>query len=58
MLFESLLSASDPEALYIFSELKNTEINFTFKKRISIFDFNWTLKLLKVSCNTVDLICR
>jgi hypothetical protein len=58
LLFESLLSTSDPEALYIFTELKDGVINFTFKKRINIFDFSWSLKLLKVNYNPVDLICR
>jgi hypothetical protein len=58
LLFESLLSTSDPEALYIFTELKEGVINFTFKKRIHIYDFNWALKLLKVNYNPIDLICR
>jgi hypothetical protein len=58
LLFENLLSASDPEASYIFTELKEGGINFTFRKRIAIFDFSWTLRLSKTPCNPVEVTCR
>lgn len=58
LLLESRLSESDPEAKYIFSELNGNEINFTFAKRINIYDFSWTFKLLKTSCNSIELCCR
>lgn len=58
LLFESLLSTSDCDATYLFNELKKDEIQFTFKKRIQIFDFSWTFKLLKVNCNPIELICK
>lgn len=58
LLFDSLLSASDPEAHYAFAEGKEGVISFTFRKRIAIFDFSWMLKLAKAACNPVELLCR
>ena len=54
-LFESLLTATDPDPLtvYSFKEVQPSEMHFTFKKRIKFFDFNWTFKLKKVNCNPV-----
>jgi hypothetical protein len=54
-LLESLLSTSDsdPRTLYTFKEAQSSEMLFTFKKMIKIFDFNWTFKLKKASCNPV-----
>lgn len=57
LLFESLLSSSDPEATYVFTEIKEA-LSFTFRKRITIFDFSWTLRLVRVACSPVELICR
>jgi hypothetical protein len=57
-LFTTLLSASDTDALYLFKESGTNDINFTFKKRIQIFDFTWTFKLHKVNFNPVDMVCR
>jgi hypothetical protein len=58
LLFDTLLSCSDPEATYVFTEVKETTVNFTLRKRIAIFDFSWTLRLAKVACNAVELLCR
>lgn len=57
-LFESLLSASDPEALYQFKEGTHGEMQFVFKKRIEIYDFSWAFRLQRVACNPVELVCR
>lgn len=54
-LFESLLTATDPDpkTIYSFKETQSSEMQFTFKKKIKFFDFNWTFKLKKVNCNPV-----
>jgi hypothetical protein len=31
---------------------------FTFRKRITIFDFSWKLELASAKCNPVELLCR
>lgn len=33
-------------------------MQFTFKKRIEIYDFSWVFKLQRVSCNPVELVCK
>ena len=55
--FDSLLTVSDPDALYNFAEGSHGDMAFTFKKRIEIFVFTWVFKLQKVSCDPVKLIC-
>ena len=59
-LFESLLTATDPDpkTIYSFKETQSSEMQFTFKKKIKFFDFNWTFKLKKVNCNPVELVCK
>lgn len=57
-LFEGLLSQSDPLAQYSFKEDFQGEMEFTFKKRINIYDFEWVFKLKKVNQAPIQLICK